>query len=137
VEYKTKKVLTRPVLKFAEGVAHYVKIIAAMYVGKDMPAKEGENKKDPATLMDVVNLEDGEECVIVVNAVVKSVLTESYPSDGYVGKFFAITKQARAAGKQYNAFNVVEIEDPAVSTDTDPVHIPPVGGVVNKSHGKR
>ena len=112
MEFKRKKLLTIPVLKFKEGETRYVKITEAMHVGKPQKAKEGEKAKEPAVLANCINLEDGAICQIIVSAVVKSVLTEEYPNDGYVGKCFAITKQGRNPGKQYNQFDIEEVEDP-------------------------
>ena len=113
MEFKRKRLLTVPVLKFKEGESRYVKITEAMHIGKPQKAKEGEKAKEPATLANCVNLEDGAVCQIIVSAVVKSVLVEEYPNDGYVGKCFSITKQGRNPGKQYNQFDIEEIEDPA------------------------
>lgn len=112
MEFKRKKLLTIPVLKFKEGEIRYVKITDAMHVGKPQKAKEGEKAKEPAVLANCINLEDGAICQIIVSAVVKSVLTEEYPNEGYVGKCFAITKQGRNPGKQYNQFDIEEVEDP-------------------------
>ncbi|MGH7743753.1 MAG: hypothetical protein ACREQ5_02900 [Candidatus Dormibacteria bacterium] len=83
-------------------------------MGKDTnpPNTPEDKRKAPATLANVINLEDGSVCQIIVNAVVKSVLNDEYPNDGYVGKCFAITKRGRAQGKQYNPFDIEEIEDP-------------------------
>lgn len=112
MEFKRKRLLTIPQLKLTEGNTRYIKFTGAMHVGKPQkPDKDGK-VKDPATLAPCVNLEDGTECQIILSAVVKSVLTDEYPGDGYVGLCFAITKMGRAPGKAYNAFNVEEIEDP-------------------------
>lgn len=108
--FKVKKNLTPPLIKFVEGQPRYVKITSPMFVGKDMKAKEGDKKKEPALLCDVINLETGEVAQIIVSAVVKSVFTESYPNHEYVGKGFEITKQGRAPGKQYSPFTVQELE---------------------------
>ena len=118
--FKTKKLLTRPILKMDQGVARYVRIEGAMYIGRDMKEKvaDGGKKKEPATICDVVNLEDGSLMQIILNAVLKSVLSEEYPNDTYVGKCFGITKLGHAPGKAYNSFRVEEIEDPATSTDS-------------------
>jgi hypothetical protein len=112
MEFKRKKLLTIPVLKLVQDQTRYVKITDAMHVGKPQKAKEGEKAKEPATLINCINLEDGAVCQVIVSAVVKSVLTDEYPGDAYVGKCFAITKLGRNPGKQYNQFNVEEIEDP-------------------------
>lgn len=109
----TKKVLTRPLLKFSTGITHHVLFQGAMFIGKEMKPGADGKKKEPATLADVVDLETGEVAQMIVNAVVKSVLTEAYPADTYVGRAFSITKQPRKEGKAYDPFNVVEIEVPA------------------------
>lgn len=109
---KVKRVVTLPLLKMAVGVTVHAKMLTKMYIGKDMKQKEGDKKKEPATLIDVVDLTTGEPAQIIVSAVVKSVLSEEYPNDSYVGKCFSITKQTRVPGKGYDPFRVVEIEDP-------------------------
>lgn len=113
---KRKKLLTRPVLKLPEDVSRYIKVEAPMFIGKTIKEKQKEGtdkkQKEPATILNVINLEDGEQAQIVCNAVLKSVLSEEYPNDAYVGKCFSITKQGRAPGKDYNPFHIEEIEDP-------------------------
>jgi hypothetical protein len=115
---KRKKLLTRPVLKYVVDKPIYVKIEKEMHIGKEMKAAAGEKKKDPATLCDVIDLTNGEPAQLILNAVVKSVLTEEYPDAKYVGLCFAITKQARVQGKSYDPFSIEEIEDPAADTTT-------------------
>ena len=115
---KTKKLLTRPVLKLQQDKPEYVKIEGPMFVGKEIkPQKEDDKKNKPATIVNVINLQDGSEMQIVMNAVLKSVLTEEYPNETYVGKCFSITKQARSPGKSYNPFHIEEIEDPATQEE--------------------
>lgn len=116
-EFKVKKLLTIPVLKFAEDKTRYVRVTSAMHIGKPQKAKEGEKAKEPATLMECVNLEDGTVCQVIVSAVIKSVLTDEYPGDAYVGKCFSITKRGRNPGKQYNQFDINEIDDPAEAAE--------------------
>lgn len=114
---KIKKLLTRPLLKLQEDVPVYIKIETKMALGKEMKKRKGddEKQKEPATLVNCVNLSDGSLQQLIVNAVVKSVWNEDYPDDSYVGKCFAITKLGRAAGKNYNPFRIAEIDDPAVA----------------------
>ena len=122
MEFKRKKLLTRPVLKMEEGKQRAVLIEGAMFVGKDIKSrteKPEDKKKEPATIVNVTNLETGELAQIVVNAVMKSILTEEYPNDTYVGKCFLITKMGRQPGKQYNPFHIEEIEDPRESPKVD------------------
>jgi hypothetical protein len=128
---KRKKLLTRPVLKMPEGVPRYVKIEAPMFIGKTIKEKSkgGDDKKqkEPATILDVVDLTTGEQAQIVCNAVLKSVLAEEYPNDAYVGLCFSIEKQGRAPGKDYNPFHIEEIEDPNAMSDAPAPAAAPAG----------
>lgn len=123
MEFKVKKRLTLPLFKLAEGIARYVKITGEMHLGKEQPAvtdkdgKEIKAKKEAATLVPCINLEDGVEGQIILSAVVKSILTDEYPGGKYVNKCFAITKQGRAVGKSYNSYDVQEIEDPTAERE--------------------
>lgn len=125
---KRKKLLTRPVLKFEVGKARYIKIETEMHIGKEMKEQAGEKKKEPATLCNVIDLSTGEPGQIIVNAVLKSVLSEEYPSGSYVGLCFSITKQARMPGKQYDPFNIEEIEDPNEEKADTATHAPQPSG---------
>lgn len=116
---KRKKLLTRPVLKYVVDIANNVKIEEKMHIGKEMKAKEGEKMKEPATLFNVIDLNTGEPAQLICNAVVKSVLNESYPNDSYVGLCFSITKKARTPGKQYDPFMIEEIDDPTVEVKSE------------------
>jgi hypothetical protein len=113
MSYKRVKNLTLDILKFSENEPRAVKITAAMHIGKDQKADAEGKKREPAVLASCINLDDGAECQIIISAVVKSVLTDEYPNDTYVGKCFLITKKTRVAGKQYFPYSVEEIEDPS------------------------
>jgi hypothetical protein len=123
-DYKTKRVLMRPLLKFVKGEPHHVKIEAPMFIGREMKADDKKKQMEPATLVNVVNLDTGELCQIILAAVVKSVLRESYPDDAYVGLCFKITKQERQPGKKYDPFLVEEIEDPTGDAAPTPAAAP-------------
>jgi hypothetical protein len=116
--FKAKAVrrVTRPVLKLEEGKPVFVKALKAFYEGREIkPTSSTEAQMKPATLLDVVNLETGEEAQIVAGAVLASNLAEAYPSDSYVGKCFQITKEPKAKGKRYFTFDIIEIEDPTAA----------------------
>lgn len=119
MEFKTKKLLTIPLLKLAVGATVYVKVTGAMYIGKEIKSKRANANpaaaREPATLINAINLETGEQCQVICSAVVKGVFEDNYPQDSYVGKCFSLLKLERAAGKEYNGFKVVEIEDPTPS----------------------
>lgn len=121
IKFKKKKVLTRPVLKLIEDQTIYIKIVGEMHLGKDIKKKKDDEKeKDPATLIDVINLLTGEEEQIIASAVIKSVLEDNYPDKSYVNKCFAMTKMARQPGKQYNPVHIDEIEEPTPSNVVAP-----------------
>lgn len=110
IEFETVRVVNRQLLKFEKDVPRHVMFEGKMHLGKEMKAKEGEKKKEPATLADVVNLETGEQVQIIISAVVKSVLEEEYPKDAYLGKCFTITKRGKAPGKSYEQYTVIEVK---------------------------
>jgi hypothetical protein len=134
----TKKLLTRPVIKWQVDKTRYFKIENAMHIGKEIKARRNadpnEKAKEPATICNVIDLENGALAQLIVNAVLKSVLTEEYPNDTYVGKCFAVTKQSRQPGKQYDPFNIEEIEDPNAQKAGETGAVPDSAG---QSVGKR
>ena len=107
---KVKKNLTPPVLKLEEDTPVYVQITAPMYVGKVIKAKAGEKEREPAHILDCVNLETGEVCQVIASSIIQSTLTEGYPNNGYVGLRFSFTKKGKQPGKQYNKFEILELE---------------------------
>lgn len=111
-KYKVAKVLTLPLFKCVQDEPLPIMILDPMFVGKEMKAAEGAKKKEPATLVNAMHLDTGELGQVICHAVVKSVLTEFYPNDSYVGKCFLLTKHGKDEGKEYNRFDVVEIEAP-------------------------
>lgn len=149
VTFKRKKLLTRPVLKMVENVPVYVKFEGPIYVGKELKSdraqKEGDKKREPAHLADVIDLASGEQAQIIAAAVVVSVLDENYPDKGYVGKCFSITKKGRAPGKQYFGYNVEEIDDPtpadstaaAAGTSEEGTALPTSSGAGRSAHRKQ
>lgn len=114
---RTKSV-TLPVFKVEEEVPLYLTVNGAMFVGKPIEAKTGDDGKkgkpmEPATIMPVTNIDSGEMGQIIVNAALKSILEETYPKDAYVGKSFEVVKHAKKAGKRYHTFSVFEIDPTA------------------------
>lgn len=121
IQFKRKKLLTRPLIKFIENQSNYIKIEGPIYLGKEMKQDvdaEGKRKKEPAHLADVIDLKTGELGQIIVAAMVLSVLNENYPDNSYVGLCFCVTKKGKAPGKQYFGYSVEEIEDPTAVADS-------------------
>lgn len=108
---KVKKNLTPPVLKLELDTPVYVQILAKMYIGKDIAkVKEGEKKREPAHILDCVDLTTGEVCQVIASAIIQSTLTESYPNDSYVEKRFSFTKKGKTPGKDYHKYEILELE---------------------------
>jgi hypothetical protein len=130
---KVKKVLTRPTFKLVVDVPTFIRAEDAMFVGTVRKRRDGTAPdKEPPTLLNCTNLETGEQGQIILNTIVKQTLEEEYPSAAYVGKCFQITKQKRKEGKQYDPFNIVEIEDPAEGNEKS--RVAPIGGT---QHARR
>ena len=108
--FKVTKNVTLPLLKMVEEEPAFVKFTSAMFVGKEVKGSGDGKRMEPAVLAHCINLETGENVQIIINAVVKENLNESYPSDAYVGKCFQLVKHAKREGKRYNDFSVSEIE---------------------------
>lgn len=109
-KFKTLRNVTLPVLVAKIEEPLYVTIKSETRIGKEMKATADGQKKAPATLCTVVNLDTGEVCELIVSAVVKSVFDENYPNGAYVGKSFCLVKHAKKEGKNYFNFSVDEID---------------------------
>lgn len=109
-QFKVKRAITLPLLKFVIGEPIYIKIDEPMFVGKELKGSGEKAKMEPATLVNCTNLETGEQCQVIVATVLKSILEEEFEDNGYVGKGFMITKGAKASGKSYNPYTVAELE---------------------------
>ena len=103
---KTKKVITRTLLRHGEGLTVAVKFKGAIHTGKEIKG----STMAAAEIAVVEELASGHEMDYIVNTVLKGILDENFPKDAYVGKSFAIYKAVKAKGKRYNTFEVVEVE---------------------------
>lgn len=110
--YTKEKNVTLPILKKIDNEPFYVKISGAIFQGK--PIKQnGETPKNPANLVPVINLDTGEEMLVVINKVLGSIFEENYPDNEYISKCFEI-EQYQVENKEYKSFKVVEISAKAV-----------------------
>lgn len=108
--FKKTRAITVPLFKLIEEIPIYIKVTAAMYVGKEVKGTGDKAKMEPAILMHCINLETGEEGQVIVNKVVQENFKEAYPEDSYVGKVFELIKHAKREGKRYNDFSISEGE---------------------------
>lgn len=110
ITFKEKKRVTLPVIKFEPGKPVFVKILGEMHLGKKTKGRGDKAQMEPATLAEVVDLNTGENGLIICATVLKSVLDENYPNNAYVGKGFKITKMEKREGRSYNEYDLVELE---------------------------
>lgn len=112
---KVVKQVTVPTLSPKPDSPIYVKMLSKIFVGKEIKPStaqdaEGGAIQKPADLALVVNLETGEQMHLIVSAVMKANVEETYPKDTYVGKSFRISKLGKRAGKRYFDYAIAEIE---------------------------
>ncbi|MGI0011928.1 MAG: hypothetical protein ACREBU_00580 [Nitrososphaera sp.] len=67
----------------------------------------GDENRKPATIASCINLETGEECVLILGVVLLGKLQRGYP-DGIAGHDFEIVKAAEKTGSYYR-YTVYEI----------------------------
>ena len=105
MKFVRTKMVTVPVIKFVPDVPKFVRIENAIYTGKKV-----EEKKEPARIAHVVDLETGEEGLMIVGKVLEGTLDEMYPDNKYVGKCFEIVNHGVRAEKKYNTYSISEVE---------------------------
>jgi hypothetical protein len=108
--FKVKKQVVLPILTLPEGVTRGIRPTAPMYEGKDISEKTGKPGEKIATLLNCVDLSTGQECMIVVPALLEGAFADEYENDDYVGRDFAVLKGEKPQGKRYHRFSVAEID---------------------------
>jgi hypothetical protein len=101
------KSVSLAVLRLEKNRVYYIKIATAIKTGEKL-----DDKKEPAEICEVVNMETGEQNMLVTSTVMRKELQKQYPGDGYVGKFFELSL-SRRDNKNYNDVSIVEIADPS------------------------
>ena len=125
-EFEVVRNITLPFIIIpADGVPFYVKFNTAIEPDKTTFSERVRKGKvnadgiqqsaEPMHIAEVTNLQSGEVGRLVAHQVLESNLNEAYPNDGYVGKYFKISKQKSA--KRYFTFNIVEIKMKTKSED--------------------
>lgn len=106
--FQKLRAVTLPVLKFDKTgkQARYVAILGAMHEGRKI-----DDNKDPATLAHAVDMETGEEGLIICSTVLKKELNENYPGEAYVGRGFEVVI-TRDPEKKYNHVTLSEVSIP-------------------------
>jgi hypothetical protein len=105
--------VTAQVLKLREGQPRFLFLLSPMYVGKKL-----DDKKDPATCVHAVDMETGEEGILLCSAVMRSELIDAYGPSGYERKGFEVCVTRRAGGDV--KFNHISISEVSVPDDFEP-----------------
>ena len=111
-QFKVARVLTKTLFKQEKDQQYFFLITSPILQGKKMTwdkMTEADNKREPAYLCDVIDLETGEEGQIICSHIQRTTLQTEYPNDGYIGRAFAM-ETSRDPKKDYNHCNVIEIE---------------------------
>lgn len=114
--FTVKKILTLPLLKLEAGKPVYVQFQGPIFTGKKLTnaaATDAEKAKLPPEMANVVNLETGELCQIMLGKVLHDLINEEYPQQSYVGKGFMLelTEKKRGRnGNNYNTYKLAEVE---------------------------
>lgn len=112
--FRIARHVTRPVLQQEDGYPFYVKFETAAIEGQALkPGRGGAAKMAPARVADVVNLQNGDQCTLIMNAVLESELDRVYPELDYVGRSFAIVRgdhpDKSDTDKRYKLYRIVEL----------------------------
>ena len=101
MKYQRKKQLTRRALKMEYDKSYFVHSLGNVFKGEKI-----DDKKDPAMLWPVLDLDDGHEKYIVCGTLLQRALEEN----DHVGKNFEVIKHAPEQDKEYSTYSVYEIQ---------------------------
>lgn len=108
--FKKIRQITLGVLKLS-AQPRYIYIMSQMYIGE----KIANSKMAPATLMHAIDMETGEEGLILCASVLQKELLSNYGASDYVRRAFEITQHKAAKG-----YNLVQIAEVGVPDDFEP-----------------
>lgn len=98
---------------------YHVQLLSLLYVDEsrgnqdeETGAKKGKGKRQyaPPTMVRALDLTDGREIDMILNAVPLKRLEDSYPNGEHLGCCFRIVKSAPRVGKNYAEFAIDEID---------------------------
>lgn len=107
---KVKRQITLPLLKQKAGETVVIKPEGPMFIGKQIKPKDGKPAQEPATLVNIINLQTGMLMQYIVNAVLRDIWETEYKNASYVGKGFAVMKMPADEGKRHNNMQIAEID---------------------------
>lgn len=109
------KAITLPSFSFKKRTTAYVKCISDIYLGKELEEIKSDGtveKKAPAHLMKIIDLESNTLCEMIVPSLLLSTFVEKLEND-FIDRCFEIIVSAQPKeGKRYKEVQVFEIEEP-------------------------
>lgn len=114
-QYEAKDLTTS--FKWQEEKVYFFKVTGPMRVsernfGEDDDAPKGKKKakREPPTLLPVINLETGDKLEIIASAVIKSTLERSFTGEAYIGESFRMVQHAKPPGKNYRRYTIEHLQ---------------------------
>lgn len=112
-----KEQIDLPALSFKKRTRAYVKILGTLH--KSERADREDDGREPATIVKVIDLEDGLKYRMICPSVLVGILTDDELD--YVGKCFEVNVAAQPAeGKRYKMVQLWEIECPLTGEVIEP-----------------
>lgn len=102
-----KRTLTRPMVAMAHQKELVFQCTSEMYA-VDLPTTGRTEKMQPATVLDGIDLESGEEIMLICNAMMVSALKRA--GGELIGRSFGFRAGDIKADKKYRVVDVVEID---------------------------
>lgn len=113
LKFTIAKQVTRTVLAQEDNIPFYVTFQTAAIEAEVLVNNAGRkaaNDMGPPRICNVENLENGAQQTLIMNAVLEAELDRNYPDQSYVGRSFAIRRQAHHKDdKRYKTYQIAEI----------------------------
>lgn len=105
-KFKRVRAVSLPVLKLSKAKPRYAYLMSAMYKGKAL-----DDKREAATLVHAIDMETGEEGLIICPMIMQKELNDAYPGEAYKDRGFEISV-SRDPEKKYNHVSISEVSVP-------------------------
>lgn len=101
--------LTKSLFSIAHSKNLMVKVVSETYTQKLPNAGRAKAEETDTTMIDVINLETGEEGALICNALIVKAFETAKPP--LIGRMFAIREGGIREGKKYRSIDMVEIAE--------------------------
>ena len=110
---KIKRLVTLPQWKWVDGEEKLFRVEGPIHLGsgnkKEKLGADGKPMMEIPHIAHVTRLDTGDQCEIIVGAMLKSELEEKYPAQSYVGKCF-MSKFHKIPHQRWASYSLAEIE---------------------------